>query len=512
MCLQVSSVRDWHSWNWSGDEIVHKPIIPACRPIPGTKRARYPIDIREFLSIADNAVVGETLSAIVNQLPCEDQARFRSRSRGSFDFRVDKIVEFLGTLRYLKSANKTRYCPDAWLFPDETLSQKGGDCEDLAFLLAALLRAAGVSNYCVRVALGFLRISLPRGKEEWQDHCWVMYLNEGGVWEILEPTVMVRRGRVRDQGRPAPRHPVEYVPHYVFNSDHLWLICSPHLDEQQPFGDYCQNRTNYWSRFNPSFAASVHSTIFDEALKRLVPASALSAIKRKSLWLDANIAAYDPRDHFDNGYIDAGWARVNANLAKFRTDNSDWGSFGAAGHAMADFYAHSSYAHFAQLQDAEAAEGRAVIYEPGVDMVAEPSYAATPANTFLPPFNLTSGKFSTNPRLWQGTGQGAANEWIGQLISGRYAQRYDPKATFFEGFTSIPLELSSAPTYPARGSLPHHDEIAVDAESASRSHQLYQKSANPAPEDRDAYQNQFRWRKNAAIAHIRKAFGDNRST
>ena len=162
-----------------------------------------------------------------------------------------------------------------------------------------------------------------------------------------------------------PPRPIEYVPHYVFNTDHLWLICSIDLDAEQEFGDYCKSRENFWNKFDPRFAASVHSTIFDAALKGMVPDSALSAIKRKSLILDANIATYDPRDHFDNGYVDAGWARVNANLSKFKADNSDWGSFGAAGHAIADFYAHSSYVHFAQLENAEAAEGQAVIYQPG---------------------------------------------------------------------------------------------------------------------------------------------------
>lgn len=170
MCLQVSSVLPWHAWNWSGDEIIHKPVVPACRPIPRTGQ-RYPIDIREFLTTANNAVVSDTLGRLVKTLPPAERALFRSHSRGSFDFRTDHIVQFLGTLRYLKSYNKTRYCPDAWLFPDETLAQGGGDCEDLAFLLAALLMAAGVSNYCIRVALGSLLIHLPRGQTRKQAHC-----------------------------------------------------------------------------------------------------------------------------------------------------------------------------------------------------------------------------------------------------------------------------------------------------------------------------------------------------
>src|SRR5512137_722566 len=108
MCLQVSSVLRWQAWNWNGDEIIHKPVVPACRPIPRTGQ-RYPIDIREFLTTANNAVVSDTLGRLVKTLPPAERALFRSHSRGSFDFRTDQIVQFLGTLRYLKSYNKTRY-------------------------------------------------------------------------------------------------------------------------------------------------------------------------------------------------------------------------------------------------------------------------------------------------------------------------------------------------------------------------------------------------------------------
>ena len=510
MCLQISSVLRWQAWNWSGDEIIHKPVIPACRPIPRTGQ-RYPIDIREYLTTADNAVVSENLGGLVKGLPPAEQALFRSHTRGSFDFRTDKIAQSFGTLRYLKSYNKTRHCPDAWLYPDETLAQGGGDCEDLAFLLAALLMAAGVSNYCVRVALGSLLIHQPRGKARKHDHCWVMYQNESGVWEILEPTVLVDRKALAPTAQVArvERYPTEYVPHYVFNADHLWLIRSAHIDPRRRFDDYCGSRRDFWNKFDPAFAATIHETIFDAALGGRVSQDAMAAIKRKSLCLDANIATYDPRDHFDDGYIPAGWDGVQQNLAKFNADNSDWGSFGAAGHAIGDFYAHSSYVHFAQLQDAVAADGQALLYAPDVALTGTPTYTAISDDPSLPPFDLTSGKFSTNANLCPGTGQDAANQWAGQLISGRYAQKYDPKAGFWEGLTSIPFVLSSAPDYKVRGLLPHHNEVAVDSGTPAKEHRLYSTAPNPSPYDRSAFANQFRWRMNTTIAHIRQAFDDN---
>jgi hypothetical protein len=148
-------------------------------------------------------------------------------------------------------------------------------------------------------------------------------------------------------------------------------------------------------------------------------------------------------------------------------------------------------------------------YASDVPLVGTPAYAASPASPSLPPFDLTSGKFSTNSNLCPGTGQDAANQWTDQLISGRYAQKYDPKAGFWEGLTSIPLVLSSAPDYKVRGLLPHRNEIAVDSGTPGKEHRLYSDAPNPTPDDRNAFTNQFRWRVNTAIAHIRQAFDDN---
>ena len=43
----------------------------------------------------------------------------------------------------------------------------------------------------------------------------------------------------------------------------------------------------------------------------------------------------------------------------------------------------------------------------------------------------------------------------------------------------------------------------------AKEHRLYSAALNPAPEDRSAFVNQFRWRVNTAIAHIRQVFDDN---
>jgi hypothetical protein len=138
---------------------------------------------------------------------------------------------------------------------------------------------------------------------------------------------------------------------------------------------------------------------------------------------------------------------------------------------------------------------------PAQPLAISPAYTAIPADPSLPVFDLTSGKFSINSNKWTGTPQQAADIWKGRLISGRYAQVYDPKAGFWEGFTSIPESLAKAPGFALRGSLPHHNEIAVDELTRPSKHVLYvDRSSGPA--DRQNYQNQFNWRKQAAIQHI----------
>src|ERR1039457_5371886 len=112
MCFQTSLVKSWNDWNWNGDEIVHLPIGPASRPIPGSRtKTRYKIDVREYLTTTNNAVVGERLRSIIRKLPPYDQSLFRSHSQGSFAFRADTILESFSDLRYLSKANVTARCP-----------------------------------------------------------------------------------------------------------------------------------------------------------------------------------------------------------------------------------------------------------------------------------------------------------------------------------------------------------------------------------------------------------------
>ena len=193
MCTAHAHLRNSGQWNWDGDVIVHDPIMQGTRKVLGTGCA-YDVDIREFLVSKDNAILGHALGRIAAGLGPAKRALFLSRRPGSFDFRVDVLKRFISSeVRYVMRPD--RY--DAWLYPEETLAGREGDCEDRAFLLASLMMAAGISGYCIRVVLGRVKVVQA---EETIDHVWVMYKNSG-LWQCIEP---LDHAPANGRERPAP--------------------------------------------------------------------------------------------------------------------------------------------------------------------------------------------------------------------------------------------------------------------------------------------------------------------
>lgn len=198
---------------------------------------------------------------------------------------------------------------------------------------------------------------------------------------------------------------------------------------------------------------------------------------------------YDPRDHFDNAYIEESWKQVADRLAQFRTEGvRNLDLFHRAAHAIGDFYAHSSYAGFGAIQN-----GKLALYDannPASSLPQAPEYG--PASDF----DITSGDITTNAVLWKGSAQDAAALWKGKLISGRYAQKSDSHG-ILEGLTFIPAALKRDKDFFLRGSLPHHNEIAVDEDEGHNA--LYESGKFAA---------QYDLGKDAAVRHICQAFVD----
>lgn len=483
MCMRFSPLVPWHRWNWHGDEIIHDPIVPAARKLPAGYGARlersspqapsgsgYPIDIRQFLSIESSAVVARELDKLRARLSVEGRERFGSRKPGSFDERCYAVVEWMHRFSHIprRTARGQRVF-DAWLFPEETLALRGGDCEDLSFLLAALLEASGISPECLRVALGAIHVR-NGDRDEAHDHAWVMYLDERGTWEILEPLSMVKSSTARRRAsvpaqrasRHAPGAPeVEYVPSFVLNRRHLWRVRSS--GEARSLADVLKERL-FWRAFDPSFAAEVHGGIIDEALgdgRLPFTAAEVRRIKRDSLWVDVNVLAYDPRDHFDFAYVRESWQRVERRLG------GDLVDFALAAHAIGDFYAHTVYAEFAAHDE----NGKVELYDPSFD-------ASQLAYDFAPYAPLPGAKPSVEK---------CSALWGGQLISGQWWRWY----------TTYPDSLEkNEPDLARRRCLPDHDLIAVDGS---------QRSSDPRHRYRENWSEQFGLRREAAVRHVRLA-------
>jgi hypothetical protein len=475
--MTLSRVHNLGKWNWEGDEIVHEPIIPHARKIPGSKKD-YELDIREFLLGPDNAIIRRELKAIVDSLSPGERMLFQSRRPRSFDLRMREVCSYVSKKITYTEGKRTF---DTWLYPDETLQARAGDCEDRAFVLAALLLASGISRYNVRVALGKLYDARERAS---RDHVWVMYKNEDSLWMCIEPLVCSPTGRVtakklgvKTRQKWSPRT-LEYVPYFVFNRDHLWRIKQNTSDTG--LKAYLATR-KFWRRFDPAFATSVHNQLIDTVFEKMGWGTRFY-LKSYSLALDT-VDTYIPAEHFDNGYIEEGWALVNANIAQ-KTLNG----LATALHSIADFYAHSSYAHFARRSSQQLK-----LFDGEPDFTADYRDAS---------FNVgDAARFSVNTALYTDADRDRAVKVCNdlQIVSGRFAQPGDSSQSWLErAFVEIPYELRRAPDFAKRASFPHHDEIAVDGPlddgKVPGKHRLY-----ATAED---YREQFELRYDAARRHM----------
>jgi hypothetical protein len=471
MCLNLSRVNRTFPYNWSGDQIV-SPLVTAARRVPGSKRNSLDIDVREFLAIEHSAEVRHFFfNQIVAGMPCQDRDRLFISGPGNFDFRMHCVIEAFGKFRYLPVKGRGR---EEWLLPAETLANGGGDCEDLAFLLVALLEETGISRSCLRMAFGHLIETSPGGRRRTLDHAWVMYQLEGGSWMILDPVECVDRHLHAPQvGNPAagaPQSSYEYQPIFVFNRDHLWRVHGPHGEKRAEELDTYLTHRKFWQTYDPAFATGVHNSIFDTQMAELSWFDRFT-VKTASLGVDANVLSYDPRDHCDFAYLDESWQRIYQRLS-----SGSVGDLGRACHAVADFYAHSLFAHVVAPVG-----GRLPLYDPG--------HPPNPGTKQDAVFNRA--KFSINNSAPTLSEAATRTFWQGKLISGQWWRAY----------STYPNDIQSPKTLGPRRCLPDHDLLAVDdLITRDKPEHLYPTKAK--------YNQQFVLRKNAAERHVRTLFLD----
>lgn len=499
MCFTLSPLAGLRRWNWDGGRIVRESVVPAGRTAIGHagKKHEYPIDVREFLVTDRNEVLRRTLQVDLPAFARDSRVRpdlLTAREAGTFDLRAAMVAAFVAHRVAYRPAGKDEY----WQFPDETLSLKGGDCEDRALLIAGLLIASGVSSFNVRVAFGKIRLKLRGRASADLDHAWAMYKSEAGRWQVLEPMIARRsearhRKKARLAGLPRNVERAEYVPHHLFNDVHLWEVAHP---SPLPSLAALARRRRGWKRLRPDFAGEVHRSILTEALgiPQCPPwflasaTSHFSTIFRQVVDDQDNFVThgYDCKDHFDDAFIEESWDLAAERLARFRADNAgNIEAFCGAAHAIADFYAHSSYAHFAD--DGSRTIPVARPEAPLCGLGVTPDYGGGS-------FDFSGDEFTT-AASWTAGHPAAARAWAGRIVSGRYAQHGDSQSTL-EALTATPGYLDNPGD---RAAVPHHDEIAVDGDKSSNT--LYALVGE--------YQRQFVVRRDAAVAHIRKAFLDN---
>lgn len=198
-------------YNWAGEAIIRDTIMWDRRAVPGNPNVYIPTDIRAWLSSTDSEVIVRALREI--GLPT-------AREAGTFDLRAWRIWDFVARSVEYITDKKAYGLEDFWLFPEETLTLRRGDCEDTSFLLATLMLASGISEHCVRVALG--KVLTPQGS---YGHAWVVYQNETGQWCLLESTLdSVPSRLVPADPLTQPGNQYQYQPQFCLNSSHLWSM------------------------------------------------------------------------------------------------------------------------------------------------------------------------------------------------------------------------------------------------------------------------------------------------
>jgi hypothetical protein len=467
-------------------------VVPARRILRGRLRT-YDADVRELLGRSDNQVLQALINTEVfrflrkGQGPLNLVSRFEDAGASRRDFQAHVLSAFVAETISQKSDRQK----DHWQLPVETLCLKTGDCEDVAVFLAALMLNAGIEPARVRVALGSVEVRQGRAPIKSFDHAWTLYQTDAGDWQPLEPMRRPARASAVDDSIEGSYH-----PDFLFNNEGLWY------DKKLTTSGSRDFLATRWKSRRPKFTGDVHRSLLDRSLGRLpeCPAWLLTAVQSQFLsvpFIDKKIdlpdffvtQGYDPRDHFDNGYIDESWARVEQRFKAFSEDPlGQIKQLTYAMHSVADFYSHSSFMCFAKGNN-----GEVPLYDRRNPMqnMTTPSYGKGSPIDFS-----DSETISFDSRFLKPWGAAAAL-WQGKLISGRYALEGAGDArSLFEQAVTLPRELSTAPRFAERYALPHHDEISVDEPVRPKHHHLSD----------TVYRRQYALRTTAAARHIQRLF------
>lgn len=156
-------------------------------------------DVREYVS-SDNAILKNAI------------AKYDLRA-DSLDGTAQKIVDWVTKNIEYTSDPQFSNNPEEWLDADTTLQTKKGDCEDMANLLASLMRNAQIPSTRVRVVAG---------QVDREGHAWVEYQRETDQEVIILDATNKSEAADVLQKVPA-RYISDYGSRYFsFNDEHSW--------------------------------------------------------------------------------------------------------------------------------------------------------------------------------------------------------------------------------------------------------------------------------------------------
>lgn len=138
---------------WAKDEVIYNG-----RALRGSSE-RIQVDVRNFV-IANDYI----LSRIIKE------NNLIGSTYNETAHRCQKFV--VNTIKYV-SDDEQNTCPEFWQFPFETLASKRADCEDGSILMASLMIVAGIPNYRVKVAAGYVQ---PEPTAPQGGHAYCIYL------------------------------------------------------------------------------------------------------------------------------------------------------------------------------------------------------------------------------------------------------------------------------------------------------------------------------------------------
>lgn len=167
----MKKTRDYWNNLWQRKDVLYQGRTLRCN------NKKVDVDVTTFLSDTDAVI-----SKIVKQFSLKKDT-FNETANACQDFVVKNIA-----YRNDTALNKT---PEFWQFPFETAAMMAGDCEDGAIFMASLMLNAGIPNWRVKVAAGYVQedhnaptgghayclylADKPDGSMEWEIHDWCYF-------------------------------------------------------------------------------------------------------------------------------------------------------------------------------------------------------------------------------------------------------------------------------------------------------------------------------------------------